>query len=182
MPCFFGLSFFFPAPFPYAIFCIFLPACYDCTVLLHFTYQCWQDYGKDRMATVPKYDGFCTVPDHLNYRKEIDGFLNLYEPIGHTPQIGDFPHTLSSGAHFRRTVRVSVWTTCSCSTCSRCRNSYTPARIRREEHGQKHVPQLPESHFPRQRDVQHQRGLPQPVQFRLGREAAHYGGRSTAQP
>ena len=40
-----------------------------------------QDYGKNYLATVPKYDGFCTVPDHLNYRKEIDGFLNLYEPI-----------------------------------------------------------------------------------------------------
>ena len=26
-----------------------------------------QDYGKDRMATVPKYDGFCTVPDHTGY-------------------------------------------------------------------------------------------------------------------
>ena len=46
-----------------------------------------QDYGKNYLATVPKYDGFCTVPDHLNYRKEIDGFLNLYEPIEHTPQI-----------------------------------------------------------------------------------------------
>lgn len=24
-----------------------------------------QDYGKDYLATVPKYDGFCTVPDHV---------------------------------------------------------------------------------------------------------------------
>ena len=23
-----------------------------------------QDYGKNYLATVPKYDGFCTVPDH----------------------------------------------------------------------------------------------------------------------
>ena len=54
-----------------------------------------QDYGKNYMASVPKYDGFCTVPDHLNYRQGIDGFLNLYEPIGHKPQEGDFTHIQS---------------------------------------------------------------------------------------
>lgn len=26
-----------------------------------------QDYGKGFMSTVPKYDGFCTVPSHVNY-------------------------------------------------------------------------------------------------------------------
>ena len=35
-----------------------------------------QDFGKDYLARIPKYDGFCTVPDHTNYRREIDGFLN----------------------------------------------------------------------------------------------------------
>lgn len=25
-----------------------------------------QDYGKGYLATVPKYDGFCTVPDHVD--------------------------------------------------------------------------------------------------------------------
>ena len=54
-----------------------------------------QDYGKNYMASVPKYDGFCAVPDHLNYRQVIDGFLNLYEPIGHKPQEGDFTHIQS---------------------------------------------------------------------------------------
>lgn len=58
-----------------------------------------QDYGKNYLATVPKYDGFCTVPDHLNYRKEIDGFLNLYEPMEHTQQIGDFPNIRSLVLH-----------------------------------------------------------------------------------
>ena len=59
-----------------------------------------QDYGKNYMASVPKYDGFCTVPDHLNYRQVIDGFLNLYEPIGHKPQEGDFTHIQSLVWHF----------------------------------------------------------------------------------
>ena len=51
-----------------------------------------QDYGKDYLANVPKYDGFCSVPDHVNYRQVIDNFLNLYEPIGHQPKEGDFSH------------------------------------------------------------------------------------------
>ena len=58
-----------------------------------------QDYGKNYLATVPKYDGFCTVPNHLNYQKEIEGSLNLYEPIEHKPQQGDFSHIQSLMRH-----------------------------------------------------------------------------------
>ena len=58
-----------------------------------------QDYGKNYLATVPKYDGFCNVPNHLNYQKEIEGFLNLYEPIEHKPQQGDFSHIQSLMRH-----------------------------------------------------------------------------------
>ena len=36
-----------------------------------------QDYGKSYLACIPKYDGFCTVPDHTNYRREIDGADSL---------------------------------------------------------------------------------------------------------
>ena len=50
-----------------------------------------QDYGKDYMASVPKYDGFCTVPAHVDYKPVIGKFLNLYEPISHVPVQGDFP-------------------------------------------------------------------------------------------
>ena len=58
-----------------------------------------QDYGKNYLATVPKYDGFCTVPNHLNYQEEIEGFLNLYEPIEHKPQQGEFSHIQSLMRH-----------------------------------------------------------------------------------
>ena len=58
-----------------------------------------QDYGKNYLATVPKYDGFCTVPNHLNYQKEIEEFLNLYEPIEHKPQQGEFSHIQSLMRH-----------------------------------------------------------------------------------
>ena len=58
-----------------------------------------QDYGKHFLATVPKYDGFCTVPDHVNYRPIVDKFLNLYEPIDHKPMEGDFPFIRSLVKH-----------------------------------------------------------------------------------
>ena len=61
-----------------------------------------QDYGKDFIATVPKYDGFCTVPNHVDYQPVVDKFLNLYEPIGHQPKEGEFPHIES----LIRTIRI----------------------------------------------------------------------------
>lgn len=51
-----------------------------------------QDFSKDDIALLPKYDGFCTIPDHVNYRPVVSNFLNLYEPIGHVPKEGQFPH------------------------------------------------------------------------------------------
>lgn len=58
-----------------------------------------QDYGKNFIAEIPKYDGFCTVPSHTDYREEIDHFLNLYEPIDHVPAEGEFPHIESLVRH-----------------------------------------------------------------------------------
>ena len=58
-----------------------------------------QDYGKHYLASVPKYDGFCTVPDHVNYRPIVDKFLNLYEPIDHKPMKGNFPSICSLVKH-----------------------------------------------------------------------------------
>lgn len=42
-----------------------------------------QDYGKKFIADIPRYDGFCTVPSHTNYQKEVGSFLNLYQPLRH---------------------------------------------------------------------------------------------------
>ena len=58
-----------------------------------------QDYGKDYIGSVPKHDGFCTVPEHLNYRPIVGKFLNLYEPIDHRPKEGDFSHIQSLIRH-----------------------------------------------------------------------------------
>ena len=58
-----------------------------------------QDYGKDYIGGVPKYDGFCTVPEHIGYRPVVGKFLNLYEPIDHRPQEGDLSHIQSLVRH-----------------------------------------------------------------------------------
>ena len=34
-----------------------------------------QDYGKNNTPPIRKYDGFCTVPSHTDYHKEIGGFI-----------------------------------------------------------------------------------------------------------
>ena len=50
-----------------------------------------QDYGKDFLANIPKYDGFCCVPAHIGYNTVVDTFLNRYAPISHIPMPGEWP-------------------------------------------------------------------------------------------
>ena len=49
-----------------------------------------QDYGKDYMAGIPKYDGFCTVPDHVatSRSRQVPQPLRTDKP---PTQEGDFP-------------------------------------------------------------------------------------------
>lgn len=49
-----------------------------------------QDYGKDFLANVPKYDGFCCVPSHLNYQPVVGNFKNKYSPLSHIPSEGEW--------------------------------------------------------------------------------------------
>ncbi|MDD3543413.1 MAG: DUF5906 domain-containing protein [Petrimonas sp.] len=51
-----------------------------------------QDYGKNSLPEIGKYDGFCIIPSHIDYRQVYGTFLNQYEPIGHTPCEDDFPY------------------------------------------------------------------------------------------
>lgn len=43
------------------------------------------DHGKIYVSKVPKYDGFCCIPSHLNYEQIIDGFYNMYNEIPYQP-------------------------------------------------------------------------------------------------
>ena len=58
-----------------------------------------QDHGKDELAAIQKYDGFCSVPDHIDYRPSIGNFLNQYEPVPYHPHEGKCPTVLSFLAH-----------------------------------------------------------------------------------
>lgn len=51
-----------------------------------------QDYGKDFLANIPKYDGFCCVPAHIDYQPVIGNFKNKYSPLTHQPEEGAWPH------------------------------------------------------------------------------------------
>ncbi|KUY31435.1 primase-helicase family protein [Elizabethkingia ursingii] len=43
------------------------------------------DHGKVYVSKVPKYDGFCCIPSHLDYRQIIEGFYNVYNEIPYQP-------------------------------------------------------------------------------------------------
>ncbi|WP_066436915.1 primase-helicase family protein [Chryseobacterium sp. CCH4-E10] len=43
------------------------------------------DHGKIYVSKVPKYDGFCCIPSHLQYQKIIEGFYNMYNEIPYQP-------------------------------------------------------------------------------------------------
>ena len=36
------------------------------------------DFGKEYLRQIPRYNGFCTVPVHIGYRRDINGFYNIY--------------------------------------------------------------------------------------------------------
>lgn len=64
-----------------------------------------EDHGKDFTRHVPKYPAFCVVPDHLNYQPVINNCYNLYFPLTHEPERGeygderDFPATMEFLKH-----------------------------------------------------------------------------------
>ncbi len=53
-----------------------------------------QDYGKDYINKIPKYDDFCIVPDNLNYSAVHGNCYNLYSKFQHIPVEGKWEWTL----------------------------------------------------------------------------------------
>ncbi|KAA6320737.1 hypothetical protein EZS27_029531 [termite gut metagenome] len=58
-----------------------------------------QDHSKDLISQIRKYDGFCSAPDHIDYKRTIGTFLNQYEPVPCQPAPGDCPLTLGFIRH-----------------------------------------------------------------------------------
>ncbi len=42
-----------------------------------------QDHGKTFLASIPKFDGFTCIPDHLNFQSTYNNFYNTYSPLSH---------------------------------------------------------------------------------------------------
>ena len=142
-----------------------------------------QDYGKDYMAGIPKYDGFCTVPDHVGYKPVVGKFLNLYEPISHRPQEGDFPCIRSLVEHIfgeqyglgmdylQLLYLYPIQKLPILLLVSEERNT-----------GKSTFLNFLKAIFQNNVTFNTNEDLPQPVQLRLGRQAAYHGGRGAAQP
>jgi hypothetical protein len=53
-------------------------------------YQKWNkqtivdDFGREALDKIKKYEGFCIIPSHTDYQKEIHNFINRYEPLTYT--------------------------------------------------------------------------------------------------
>jgi hypothetical protein len=50
-----------------------------------------QDFGKNNLPNIEKYDGACVIPEHVNYQRTHGKYINMYEPISHQPAPGEFP-------------------------------------------------------------------------------------------
>lgn len=58
-----------------------------------------QDYGKDFLSKIPKYDGFTCIPNHVSFRQEFFKFYNIYSPLSRKPEQGDIGFTLQFVKH-----------------------------------------------------------------------------------
>ena len=63
------------------------------------------DHGKTYVSSVPKFDGFCCIPEHLNYQQIVQGFYNIYNEIPFHPSSekenlkNNIPFSLNFVAH-----------------------------------------------------------------------------------
>lgn len=63
------------------------------------------DHGKSYVSNVPKFDGFCCIPEHLNYQQIVQGFYNIYNEIPCAPSSekenlkNNIPFSLNFVAH-----------------------------------------------------------------------------------
>ena len=63
-----------------------------------------QDHGKKFIYDIPKYDGFCCIPNHLNYQKTVENFYNIYNEIPYQPSVSkvsvdEIPFSISFMQH-----------------------------------------------------------------------------------
>ena len=52
------------------------------------------DHNRDFISKIKKYDGFCCVPDHLNFKSTVSNFYNTYKPLNYNPKKGTITNSL----------------------------------------------------------------------------------------
>ncbi|WP_010227387.1 primase-helicase family protein [Gillisia marina] len=58
-----------------------------------------QDHGKTFLASIPKFDGFTCIPDHLNFKSTYNNFYNTYSPLSHSVSKGTCSKSLEFVKH-----------------------------------------------------------------------------------
>lgn len=58
-----------------------------------------QDHGKTFLASIPKFDGFTCIPNHLNFQSTCNNFYNTYSPLSHQILEGSCPKSLDFIKH-----------------------------------------------------------------------------------
>jgi Family of unknown function (DUF5906) len=72
-----------------------LPSGEKVNMLMPWSSECIkQDHGRSFLSEIPRFDGFCLVPDHLKYQQVIGNFYNKYQPFLHQPMEGEPTTTL----------------------------------------------------------------------------------------
>jgi hypothetical protein len=69
-------------------------------VLTIWSKECIKDdHGRDFINKIKKYDGFCCVPSHTEFKQEISNFYNTYNELSHKPKKGGIENSLSFMKH-----------------------------------------------------------------------------------
>lgn len=51
------------------------------------------DFGRDSLQNIKKYESFCTIPSHTHYQREVNNSFNKYEPLSYSiKKRGDWQH------------------------------------------------------------------------------------------
>ena len=68
-----------------------------------------EDLGAKVLEQIPKYDGFCNIPSHLDFKPVVASFLNRYNPITCVPEEGSFDTIKSFMVHvFKRQYELGL--------------------------------------------------------------------------
>ncbi|MEY3500939.1 MAG: hypothetical protein RL308_2608 [Bacteroidota bacterium] len=58
-----------------------------------------RDHGVEYEKKIPRYDGTVCFPEHLDFKKEIGNFYNVYNPLTHSPQDGSIENSMKFLKH-----------------------------------------------------------------------------------